>query len=181
MAISACTGRKLAPRQSAVLLKAVVLPILNRLLVISHPVNAWHAGRLPHKATPNLFEMSGTGMYRCLSPWPACIVDEKRKYIHSTYKLGQGLRTFGLTDSLPETLACVRQYAFTLYGLKKTAKGQPCTSLDELRCILASTTCLPLRMLLNSMFNGLCTKLVYGVTVMSPNPFCGIQLGRVGC
>ena len=52
----------------------------------------------------------------------------------------QGLRTFGLTDSLPEALACARQYALTLYGLKKKAKGQPCSSLDELCCILASTT-----------------------------------------
>ena len=26
----------------------------------------------------------------------------------------QGLRNFGLTDSLPETLACVRKYAFAL-------------------------------------------------------------------
>ena len=50
------------------LLKAVVFPFLNRLLVVSHPVNAWHAGRLSLKATPNFSEISDTGMYLCLSP-----------------------------------------------------------------------------------------------------------------
>ena len=52
----------------------------------------------------------------------------------------QGLRTFGLTDSLPEVVECARQYALTLYGVKKKAKSQPCSRLHELRCILASTT-----------------------------------------
>ena len=59
----------------------------------------------------------------------------------------QGLRTFGLTDSLPEVVECARHYALTLYGVKKKAKSQPCSSLDKLRCILASTTDMPVSQL----------------------------------
>lgn len=55
----------------------------------------------------------------------------------------QGLKTFGLTDRLQESLPVARQYALSLYGPKKKVKGQPCASLDELRYILASTTDMP--------------------------------------
>ena len=59
----------------------------------------------------------------------------------------QGLRTFGLTDCLPEAVVCARQYALILYGVKNKAKSQPCSSLDKLRCILASTTDMPVSQL----------------------------------
>ena len=52
----------------------------------------------------------------------------------------QGLRTFGLTDSLPGAVECTRQYALTLYGVKKKAKRQPGSSLDELRHASLKTT-----------------------------------------
>ena len=52
----------------------------------------------------------------------------------------QGLRTFGLTDSLPGAVECTRQYALTLYGVKKKAKSQPCSSLDKLRHASLKTT-----------------------------------------
>ena len=55
----------------------------------------------------------------------------------------QGLKSFCLKDCVPEALEGARQYALTLYGQKKKTKGEPCTSLDELRCVLASTTDMP--------------------------------------
>ena len=90
-------------------------------------------------------------------------------------------------DGLPEAMECARQYALPLYGVKRRPRASQAPGLTNSVAFLhQQQTCqshnyLPLRMLLNSMFNGLYTKLLYGATAMSPDPFCGIQLGRFGC
>ena len=47
---------------------------------------------------------------------------------------------FGLSESLEEAIPMARKYALLLYGRKKKEDGRPCTTLDELRYTLASTT-----------------------------------------
>ena len=54
-----------------------------------------------------------------------------------------GLSHFGLTGNLADSLPMARHYALILYGQKKNQKGQQCTSLDELRYVLASTSDMP--------------------------------------
>lgn len=55
----------------------------------------------------------------------------------------KGLRHFGLTTNLRESLPVARHHALILYGQKKNEKGDLCTSLDELRYVLASTSDMP--------------------------------------
>ena len=50
------------------------------------------------------------------------------------------MENFGLSASLEEATPVARKYALLLYGQKKREDGHPCTTLDELRYTLASTT-----------------------------------------
>ncbi|KAK5932716.1 hypothetical protein CgunFtcFv8_004397 [Champsocephalus gunnari] len=50
------------------------------------------------------------------------------------------MASFGLSGSLEEAIPVARKYALLLYGQKKREDGRPCTTLDELRYTLASTT-----------------------------------------
>ena len=50
------------------------------------------------------------------------------------------MANFGLSGCLEEAIPVARKYALLLYGQKKRVDGQPCTTLDELRYTLASTT-----------------------------------------
>ena len=66
------------------------------------------ASRLSLRHWDVLLSILMTSMHEngsCSKELSTDIVDEQHKYIHSRlHKLGQGLRTFGLTDSLPEAL-----------------------------------------------------------------------------